>query len=71
MNVVERLGEPDAIIPRRLIGRCAKACEVVYENYESKCDTWPEARPDALSGAEGCIQAIRALKEERRKGEVE
>jgi hypothetical protein len=40
---------------------CAKACEVVYENYESKCDTWPEARPDALSGAEDCIRAIRAL----------
>ena len=47
-----------------LIERCAKACEVVYENYESKCDTWPEARPDALSGAEDCIQAIRALKVE-------
>jgi len=46
-----------------LIERCAKACESVYESYESKCDTWPEARPDALSGAEDCIRAIRALKE--------
>jgi len=35
---------------------CAKVCEAVYE---SKCDTWP----DALSGVEDCIQAIRALKE--------
>jgi len=46
-----------------LIERCAKVCESVYESYESKCDTWPEARPDALSGAEDCIRAIRALKE--------
>jgi len=35
----------------------------IMGDHESKCDTWPEARPDALSGAEGCIQAIRALKE--------
>ena len=48
-----------------LIERCEKACEVVYENYESKCDTWPEARPDALSGVEDCIRAIRALKEKK------
>jgi len=46
-----------------LIERCAKVCESVYESYESKCNTWPEARPDALSGAEDCIRAIRALKE--------
>jgi len=45
------------------IEECAKACESVYESYESKCDTWPEARPDALSGAEDCIRAIRELKE--------
>jgi hypothetical protein len=45
-----------------LIERCAKVCESVYESYESKCDTWPEARPDALSGAEDCIRAIRELK---------
>jgi len=46
-----------------LIERCAKVCESVYESYERPCDTWPEARPDALSGAEDCIRAIRALKE--------
>jgi hypothetical protein len=38
---------------------CAKVCEAVYE---SKCDTWP----DALSGVEDCIRAIRALKEEKK-----
>jgi hypothetical protein len=60
---------PGTKLVNETIERCAKACEVVYENYESKCDTWPEARPDALSGAESCIQAIRALKVERRKCE--
>jgi len=49
-----------------LIERFAKACESVYESYESKCDTWPEARPDALSGAEDCIRAIRTLKEAKK-----
>jgi hypothetical protein len=33
--------------------------------YGDAYKRWPEARPDALSGAESCIQAIRALKEEK------
>jgi hypothetical protein len=53
----------DEMLCNDTIERCAKVCESVYESYERPCDTWPEARPDALSGAEDCIRAIRALKE--------
>lgn len=57
------ISTPVTKLVNETIELCAKVCEAVYENYESKCDTWPEARPDALSGAEDCIRAIRALKE--------
>ena len=57
------LGVEVKALKAEAIERCAKVCESVYESYESKCDTWPEARPDALSGAEDCIRAICALKE--------